>query len=565
MYYNLIDGKDGVNATQSSFLGLNRTVNGGNGEFFEMENLSSDKYPCLSTSKGVREVISQVGIRAVIAPQYSDDEEVTSFTGVAGDQFYYNGAAAEFEEGIDEIPEGDITLVDFNGKICINVYNSDDDTSVMLYYDYTDAGGGKVKKAEKGVINKTCTVYSSGNPETDAIVTNYISSSGINWEDYFSEGDSVFISGFSKEENNTVNLDSRYKTVEKNRPLSCTVEKIDGNKLYLQLFNYLGEVLVFTEETSENVSVETIIPTMNHICIHNNRLWGTNPNGEYVYASKQADCFNFNSFQGLANDSYYCEVGTHGGFVGIVSYRDNLVAFKRDYIHHIYGDKPSNFTMPKQLSDCGCIDIKSAVQISTSLYFLGYGGFYIYTGGQPELISRKLDRKYKNAVGMTDGNKYIVSATQADGTGELLVLDTVYGLWHKESYIDAVGYFRWHDKLYISSSDAVYIYGGGEYGEWSCESVAIYEDTFDNKGMSELWIRAKIDKEAEIEVYTSSDGGDWLLRTTLESKGMMKVYRIPIRFIDGEFFAYKLVGKGGAVIHDIERVVSVGGRQYRRQ
>lgn len=562
MQYNLIETKKNTQGQINSFYGLNRTEKGGYNEFLDMLNMSSDRFPCLAPAKAVREVLTKDNIRAVIAPKYSDNE-ITVFTGVAGTNFYYNGEMIPFESGDMSITDGiPVTLVDFNGRIIICAYDSANDESIMYYYGYTASDEAVVKRMEKGVYDITCSAYSSGDPDTDVSVTNYLTSTGIDWTGYFSVGDAVFIEGFKNEQNNTVDLDSRYQSASKDRAISCIVEKVTSDKLYLQLYNYLHTPLVFKSETAGSVSVHIKIPTMNHVCIHNNRLWGTNPNGEYVYASKQGDCFNFNTFQGLANDSFYCEVGTPGGFVGIVSYRDNLVALKRDYIHHIYGDKPSNFTMPKQLSDCGCIDIRSAVQIGTTLYFLGYGGFYAYVGGQPEIISQKLDRKYNTAVAATDGQKYIVSCKGNDGD-ELLVYDTRYGLWHKETYIDTVGSFRWHDRLYVATADKLLEYSTQTPQKWECESAVIYDNVFDNKGMTELWIRAKIDEGAGIDVYTSEDGGDWLKRSTLEPQGL-KVYRIPIRFINGEFYQYRLIGHGNAVIYDIERVVSSGGRQYRK-
>lgn len=600
MIYNLIRTKGNGSEQIASFGGLNRTDNAEKNEFSDMINLSSDKYPFLTPSKAAKNALedSISGIRAVIAPQYSSSADITSFTGVAGDKFYYNGEEIDFEDAGMTIPDGDVTLVDFNGRIIICVY--DGNKSHMLYYDYTATGADEqgrryVRSMEQGVKNITCTAYSSGNPKEDFSVTNYLYSSGVTWP--FKEGDSVFIEGFKNIENNTVQLDSRYQDVSPTRAISCIVEKVEGNRLYLQMYNRNGNALVFKGESNKSgVSVYTKIPTMNHVCIHNNRLWGTNPNGEYIYASKQGDCFNFNTFQGLANDSFYAEIGTAGGFVGIVSFRDTLVAFKRDYIHHIYGDKPSNFTIPKQLSDCGCIDIRSAAQVGTTMYFLGYGGIYAYVGGQPTLISKKLDRKYKSAVAMTDGQKYIVSCKdyekddkdendkdendkdendKAKNDKKLLVLDTEHGLWHMEDYIDAVGSFRWHDKLYIASRDTVYEYGAlsfndDEYNredkkeyDWACESVIIHDDIFDNKGMTELWIRARIDEGSEIKVLTSEDGGVFLDRGTLKGTGTLKVYRIPIRFINGEFYQYRLEGTGNAVIYSIERVLSSGGRQYR--
>lgn len=564
MKYGLIETKRQDRQRLDTFGGLNRSERTDKNEFSDMMNLSSDKYPYISPSGKSKSILTQQNIRAVIAPKYEGYTNITAFTGIAGNRFYYNG-----EEKDMPIPDGDVTLVDFNGRIIICVY--DGSGSHMFYYNYTatdddtvEEDDDTVKEMENGVRNINCSAHSSGNPEDDISVTNYLQSSGVTWSKYFKEGDSVFIEGFKNSANNTVQLDSRYQEVSPTRAISCIVEKLDGNTLYLQMYNRSGNRLVFTNETAGNVKVYTKIPTMNHICIHNNRLWGTNPNGEYIYASKQGDCFNFNTFQGLANDSFYAEIGTAGGFVGIASFRDNLVAFKRDYIHHVYGDKPSNFTIPKQLERCGCIDIRSVAQVGEAMYFLGYDGIYAYAGGQPKLISKKLNRKYKRASAMTDGQKYIISCkgytTEED---ELLVLDTEYGLWYREDYIDAVGSFRWHDKLYIATTENVYEYGADLPQTWQAQSVIIHDDTFDNKGMTELWIRAKLNENSEIEILTSEDGGDFLTRTVLKPQGL-KVYRVPIRFINGEFYQYRLKGSGNAVIYSIERVISSGGRQYRK-
>lgn len=564
MRYDMINAAENPSIDINTFAGLNRLEKCERNEFADMLNMSSDRYPCLAPAKSWKAAVSgMTNIRGVIAPKYADGE-ITKFTGVAGDAFYYEGEKKDIETDGKVIPDGDVCLVDFNGRIVICV--CDGDASSMLYYDYTATGDGTVKNMEKGVYDTTFsyTLYSKGDPEKDIYITNYIECSSVTWSEHFKQGDSVFLEGFTNDENNTVSLDSKYQNVEVDRAISCIVEKIDEkypHRLYVQLYNRDGNRLVFTKETATGVSVYTKIPTMNWVCVHNNRLWGTNPNGEYVYASKLGDPFNFNTFMGLANDSYYAEIGTPGGFVGIVSYRDNLVAFKREYIHHIYGDKPSNFSIPKQLSDCGCIDIRSAVQIGTALYFLGYGGFYAYVGGQPELISRKLDRRYSKAVGATDGQKYIVCAKSGDGD-ETLVFDTNYGTWHRESYVDAVGSLRWHDGLYIADDTTVYKYGAGEPELWGCTSVVINENTFDNKGMNELWIRAKIEDGAYIDVFANEESGDFIPHKRLTERGI-KDYCVPVRYINGEYYQYKLVGHGRAVIYDIEYKDSVGGRQYR--
>lgn len=576
----------------SRFYGLNRREKGRSGEFKDMCGLSSDRYPCMATAKqakvltdGNDEPYRYTNIKAVIAPKY--DETLSGLTGVADytengvteKRFYYNGAAVDYDTvnnvRLPAIPDdADVTLVDFNGRIIICAYDGTD--NYMYYYDYTATGTNIVKNMETTVTAATgmsFTASSSGDPDKDVEVINYITLPTTDEAAKFKQGDSVQLSGFQNNANNIQLIDSKFDTADRTRPISAVVEKVDGNKVYLQLYNYVRERLVFKQKEVNNTlvndgctEIKIGIPIMNHICIHNNRLWGTNPNGEYIYASKLGDPFNWNTYQGLANDSYYAEIGTAGGFVGIVSYRDNLVAFKRDYIHHIYGDKPSNYSIPKQLSDCGCIDIKSAVQIGTGLYFLGYNGFYIYQGGQPELISEKLDKIYDNATAATDGQKYIVSTV--DG---LLVYDTRYGTWHREQEINPVqrvsaickGYMRRGNKVYIATDTTLYEYGGENAGGWNAETVIMAENSFENKGLIEIWIRAILDEGSYIDVKTAEDGGDYVGAFRIDKAGLSR-YKIPVRHIDGDYYAMKFIGHGGAVITDIEKVYVVGGREFRQ-
>lgn len=578
MQAQLINAAAVPEAAISNFGALNRTDKGNDNEFLDMVNMSSGHYPCLSPREPRKKLGWNVDgdIRAVIAPRYSEaEEELSSFTGVAGTTFYDKDSPID---GMAIPADGQVTLADFNGVIIILVYGGE--KNVMYCYDYT-ASNGKICRMEKGVYGSDgggiiARGYSEGDPEADSSVINYIEyisgeDIGFDWGEHFTAGDSFFIEGFPDEENNTVNIDSRFESTDAKRALSCVVDKTDGNKLYFQMYNNLGARLVlktddegYTEDAK--IKVYTKLPEMNSICVHNNRLWGTNPNGEYVYASKLGDCFNFNCFAGLANDSYYSEIGTPGDFVGIVSYRDNLVAFKRDYIHHIYGDKPSNFTIPKQLIDCGCIDIRSAAQIETALYFLGYNGFYRYTGGQPQIISSDLNCAYKSAVAASDGIRYMVSAQRRDnGVTEVLVFDTRYGLWYKEDDKKIIGSFRWHNDLYIATEHEGYKCRGGlEKVDWSVTSVIMYDAVFDNKNINELWIRAKLDEGAELTVRTSCDGGEWIRHETLLPCGL-KVYRVPVRMRYSEYYQYRLEGKGGAVIYDIERKLPTGGRAYKKE
>ena len=547
-------------AYMTQFQGLNRQERSEANELSDCMNVSSDAYPCIASAKISEKVISQSDIQAVIAPKYSA-EEITSFTGVSGGRFYYKGEVIPFESS-DMSLSGEVQLADFNGTIIM--------CPSMYYFSYvpdTDVGNiiKKVRKMEKGVYEQTATVRGKEIKDDNGNVTdyeNYISISGINFEDYFSSGDSVFIEGFSNEENNSLYIDSKYETADDDRIMSAIVSKVKGSKLYLRLYNRKGKQIVFTDASGESgVSVYIKIPEMNCVAVHNNRLWGTNPNGEQVYASKIGDPFNFFTFSGLASDSWYSEVGTPGDFVGIVSYRDNVVAFKRDYIHHVYGDKPINFNIPKQLADCGCIDIRSAVEVGTVLYYLGYNGFYAYAGGQPIIISDKLARSYKSACAWTDGIKYYVSATDTDGSTELLVYDTRYNIWLSQGDIPAVGYFRWHNETYVASGDGVYNISRGDYGEWSVTTARLDEGVIDKKSAFDIFVYAELDAGSEMTVSVQTEEGFWRECRRVQYSGL-KAVRIPVRFVQGDYYKIKISGRGKTVIHGLERVAATGGRRY---
>lgn len=193
MKYDLIRTNGNMKEQINGFGGLNCSDRTENNEFSYMLNMSSDKYPYITPSRMQSEIFPKAGIRAVIAPQYSNKEYITAFTGVAGDKFYYNGT-----EKSQIIPDGNVTLVDFNGRIIICVYNqitdengNKQDVSNMFYYDYTAKGDSTVKPMEQGYTDKiSCSAYSSGDPKEDVVVTNYLQSSA-GWSD-FNEGDSIF-------------------------------------------------------------------------------------------------------------------------------------------------------------------------------------------------------------------------------------------------------------------------------------------------------------------------------------------------------------------------------------
>ena len=343
------------------------------------------------------------------------------------------------------------------------------------------------------------------------------------------------------------------------------VNDVTASKLSLLMYTKNGSYALFDNTTdSAEITVEVSIPNMNHVCVHNNRLWGTSENGEYIYASKLGDCFNFNSFQGLSNDSWYSEIGTDGGFTGIVSYRTAAVAFKNSYIHHVYGDSPSNFSIPKQTFG-GTPDGESIAEAGGVLYYMASDGFYEYNGGEPEKISECIKTAYKSCCAGTDGRHYYACAEKQDGTSELLVYDTLYGVWHKEDNTEFVAFINHNDHLYGATSTDMYKFGDGEEDvSWCVVSKKFTLEDIDFKGVNSVYIRMEAPKKTSVTVYTACDEGDFKPAGQIEGSGFI-VYKVPVRFSKCDSFRIMLDGTGHAVVHDIEIITYTGGRTNAKQ
>lgn len=534
-----------------SFFGINRQNKIDDRQMSSMYNMSSDSIPAMAPRKPRLHVCSVNNITAIYKPEYSSSE-LTAFTGVADGYFYYNGTAITNMK----LSNTKKSIADFGGNICI--------FPDKVYYRYLpDPTTGEIKsemqKMGKSISLSGARLYSSLNKITGEY-TAYIQKNNAGFEDIFSVGDSVIISGCTDKQNNTVVIESRREFAASDSIVSVVINEVTNSKLSLLMHNKNGQFALFNNTTnSSEIKIEVSIPNMNCVCVHNNRLWGTSENGEYIYASKLGDCFNFNSFQGLNDDSWYCEIGTEGNFTGIASYRTAVVAFKQNYIHHVYGDAPSNFSIPKQTFS-GSVDGSSIAEIGGILYYMSADGFYEYTGGEPEKISGCIKTLYKSCSAGTDGKRYYACGRKADGTSELLVFDPEYGTWHKEDNTDFVGFIKHNEFLYGATNSDMYKFGNGnEEVSWCVVSKKFTLDDIDFKGVNAVYIRMEAPKNTKVDVYTSCDEQDFMLMGQIEGSGFL-TYRVPVRFEKCDSFRIMLDGIGHAVVHDIEIVTYTGGK-----
>ncbi len=602
---------DNKQKTISKFLGINRRENSQDGEMLKAINICADEYPCLKTVKAPKKLTMTdtdsntiTNIRAAIVPGGKYDG---TFTGVAGTSFYYKNKKIPFF-GDACIPEtGDIFLTETNGNIIICCYNDFNDRC-LLFYNYN----GYAKESEitsKGyVVRCDCAQFVSASSswlKTLPAAISYNSETTYRFYGdaklYFSNfkvGDSIVIDNLISKYNeiNKINTyrfaretlirESRFQSAGKEDEVVCLVTavniqpngamstmdyvayNIDGEivppKAYVE-FNYNDPGYRVTSANHSGAVIRKAMPVMSSVCIHNNRLWGVNPNGEYIYSSKTGDFREFNRFEGLSSDSYYVGIGTGDKFVGIYPYRNYVLAFKKDCIYIISGTLPTNFTISRTIEGFGCIDIKSCSICGGNLYFLSENGFYRFDGVNFEHISKKLNHKYVSAIGFGTTNKYYTYAIRDDGEKELLVFDAVYNLWHTMSTPEPIhGFFSDMGNVYGVGSNAIYLFESEENTDWTMESVNFFEDDCSNSYINEIWIRAKFARGKTIRTFSATEGLHYSEHEKLTGTGHIKTYRIPVRWKNAKNYKIKLQGDGETIIYNIELHSADGGRQYKK-
>ena len=205
--------------------------------------------------------------------------------------------------------------------------------------------------------------------------------------DFFSSGDVVSITGATNEANNIVRL---------------KIESVADSKLTLAADT-------FTAGTqTASITVQRAIPDLDYICAGENRLWGLSNTERAVYASGLGLPMNFYDTNGTANDSFNFNFETKGDFTGICAYSGNILCWKEDMLHRIYGDYAAQYYMNTyNIRGVQAGAHKSLTIINEALYYLSRDGVMAYTGGTPELVSYALGDAQRSFVGAgSDGRLY---------------------------------------------------------------------------------------------------------------------------------------------------------------
>ena len=562
------------------FGGYNHNLRIGEGEFYDMKNLTSTDYPVLSprTQRGIYASPNN--------PQGMIEKETLCY--VDGTEFVINddtridlGLSTKEEDCPKSLVSMGAYVIIMPDKKYINTKDYSDkgnieetlETSGETTFELCKIDGSAYKEPpaqdtapqnpkdtdlwlDTSSIPHTLKQYSTINSTWVSIATTYIK---ITFSDVdllpFSAGDGITISGLEETE----------------------LSDLSGTAVIQEVGeNYIVVIGIIKKKTilGTKITFERLMPTMDFIIESENRLWGCrygeDINGNVVneiYASKLGDFKNWNCFAGISTDSYVATVGTDGQFTGAVTHLGYPIFFKENCMHKIYGNYPANYQI--QTTHCRGVQkncSKSLVIVNEILYYKARSAVCVYDGSLPVEISSAFgDMTYTNAVAGTVKNKYYISMMDNDGEYQLFVYDTKRGLWHKEDNTHVLDFCTYRGELYYidaKNNQIKTILGSGTPDKspinWMAESGIIGTDLPDKKYISRLDVRMKLTVGTRVYFYIEYDScGEWEHLFTMTGIKLQS-FPISIRPRRCDHMRIRIEGDGEAKIFSICKTIEQG-------
>ena len=574
-----------------TFKGYNHNLRIGDGEFFNMKNMTSDHYPILSPR----------GKRGVYASPASPNGLITkdALCYVDGAEFVMNEYRVNL--GLNDEPKQLISMgayvIIMPDKKYINTQDLTDHGNIEAFFPGVEGmnvlasyemckidgtaytGAIKSASAPEDPANMQLWIDTSSTPhvlkqysETSSvwtqIATTYVKISAPNIAQNFKQYDAVKISGFPVESAQLTEMNDIVYPLWEAYHDPGDADRTEGTNDYIVIVGLLDEAVTYESE----LKLERTMPIMDFVIESGNRLYGCRygpaANGEVVneiYASKLGDFKNWHCFMQISTDSWVKGVGTDGQFTGAITHRGYPIFFKENCFHKVYGNYPANFQI--QTTECrgvqkGCE--RSLAIVNETLFYKSRNAVCAYDGSLPTEISYALGNEaYRAAVGGANGNKYYISMADNLGAYHLFVYDMAKGMWHKEDDLQVDYFCSCDGDLYaISNGKIITMNGSGTKDslpvEWMVESGEIGITSPDMKYISRITIRMAMDIGAEIGIYAKYDFNDqWECQCVLRGTNL-RSFSIPIRPKRCDHMKLRIEGVGGAKIYSITKTIEQG-------
>ena len=582
MYYPQLNETTISRDQTNVFAGYNHTLRIGDGEFYDMKNLSSTNYPVLSP-RGVRGTYAEGDPQGMIAKD--------SLCYIDGSSFVMDEYKIDLglTEGTKQLVSMGAYVIILPDKKYVNTADMSDYgdieavvtttanvTFTLTRMDSSDYSVQYVQTSEpKNPANMTLWIDTSSEPHTlkqwsessgmwVSIATTYVKIACPGIGKLFEEYDGISIDGLTGALHNA---DGAVISSEQLADLNGSAIVYDRGEDFITIVGLLDQATTI----SDSITISRVMPNMDFVIESNNRLWGcrygTALNGEVVneiYASKLGSFKNWNCFMGISTDSYVVSVGTDGQFTGAITHLGYPIFFKENFLHKIYGNYPSAYQV--QTTACKGVQKGSGASlaiVNSTLYYKGVDGVYGYDGSLPTLVSEAFgEERYTGAVAGAHALKYYISMKNDEGRC-LFVYDAAKGLWHKEDDADIKAFCSCRDEMYfIEGTKIRTMFGSGtldtEDTEWMAESGIIGTDSPDKKYISRITIRMSLAIGTYIRVLAEYDSsGVWEELFTMTGN-TLRTFAVPVRPKRCDHLRLRLEGQGEAKVFSLVKSVEEG-------
>lgn len=592
MPYNSGIGK----LTQVQFGGLRHHINCGDGEIYDMQNLTAENYPLISVRKKRGKLEGNVSAEATQI--YADngvflqvDEFGVSYNGnrfLSEIEDYQNTSFVRYGDRVVMMPDrkvlnlkyriiGWLTSVDDMPETAerydaFAILKGPDDYEVYVWDGTKWISNGKLVAGMEADNGPELALFEDGTIYGEKATANTIRLPNETYK-YFMEagfkvGDAVTISGCT-----TVPENNKIAIIREIEPVG--LESASG--VLIRFSDYCfrmpvddkGDPVIQYQESS--VSIKREVPKLKVLFEHENRLWGAN--GKEIFASKLGDPFNWNCFDGLSTDSFYLQTQDKGEITAGISFGYPRF-FREDSITTVYGSMPSAF----QTQVTELLGVKQGEQLSLErmggiLLWLSNKGIVMYDGDTTYLQDQVFgDWKLSKVISKADAAKCYVHADigpnpLADGERltALFCYDMSKGVWTKENdpsirsmtYMNGVIYALAGAQIIMLDSAGDL---SGEIG--AIESFAEFGDFSDGspnrKAISKVQLRMEVGEGAFVLVkirYNSS--GEWMTIKTIEAGNKRSVY-IPVIPHRCDHYRIRIEGTGDWTLYSMARELYVG-------
>ena len=587
MRYPRLDEIPSTREVVEVFRGYNHNLRIGDGEFFDMTNLVSDHYPVLAP-RGARGVYASPeapgGLIAKDALCYVD-----------GRNFVINGYPVDMglsDEGPKQLISMGAYVIIMPDKKYINTADLTDFGNIEAEFKSTSTVSFALCRLDGSEYiveyiqpeepaepeNMTLWIDTSSEPHAlrqwsdtsgmwVSIATCYVKISTPGIGKAFEKYDGITVSGLADTLYDSSGEEITADDISALEGAAIVWEKGDD---FIVVVGMLDE----TRMISNEVTISRKMPNLDFVVESENRLWGCRygvaANGDVVneiYASKLGDFKNWNCFMSLSTDSYIASVGTDGQFTGAVTLPGQVLFFKENCIHKVYGNYPANFQI--QTTICrgvqkGCE--RSLAIVNEIIYYKAKHAVCAYDGSLPREISSALgDVRYKTAVAGAHGNKYYISMEDTLGAWHLFVYDTARGMWHREDSLRADCFCSCREEMYCIDHDSqkiITMLGSGTRDtgkvQWMAQTGPIGTSMPDMKYVSRLLVRMSLDIGTRVQILVQYDSmGSWEHLGQLNGTSM-RSFVIPLRPRRCDHFRLRIKGEGDARIYSITKTIEQG-------